>query len=365
MVNTMNREKETLYIKDNKKKIRCWSIEVEDNLIIITHGEMGGTMQVKTEVVPYGKGGRNRAEQIVSRVESRIHDQMKKGYVYSLKEAEVSIGAVNLLKLPKPMLAKKFNDVPNVDLETSFIQRKYNGHRCLITKQNGKVFAYSRQGLIIPAVEHITDEIAVHIDDGEIIDGELYHHGTKLQTISSWIKRKQPETRNLSYIMYDCIMNEPYKARLDRLCQIQTFDNLFVAPTKYAYEGFSVKSELEQYLAEGYEGVMIRQGNHVYEAGKRSGSLIKLKKILGGVGHEEDFEVIDIHESIDGWAILECRMQDGQTFRVTAPGTMEDKYEVANNPEMYIGQFVNVEYFDTTASGKPFHAVAIRFVDYL
>jgi len=356
MVIIKNKEKTTLYIKDNTGNIRIWGIEVENNQIIITHGQLGGIIQVKTEDVPFGKGGRSRDDQIISRVASRISKQMDKGYVLSLTQAEKT-KPVNTLGLEKPMLAKRFDQLSNVDLDNSFIQRKYNGHRCIITKRNNKMIAYSRQGKLIRSIEHIVAPLSHQISEGESIDGELYSHGIKLQTISSWIKREQPESKLLNYVMYDAIMDNSYKERLDRLLEIQTKNEAFmIAPTKYANLVPSIRDELKASLMEGYEGLIIRQGLYGYEDGKRSNSLVKLKQCL-----DDEYLVVDVEESVDGWGILVCELYNGETFKVTAPGTMADKYAVADDPESYIGQFVHVEYFDLTIKGKPFHPVATHW----
>jgi ATP-dependent DNA ligase len=110
----------------------------------------------------------------------------------------------------------------------------------------------------------------------------------------------------------------------------------------------------------GYEGLIIRQGEYGYEDGKRSRSLIKVKKCF-----DDEFLVVDIHESVDGWAILECAVDNEETFRVSAPGSMADKFYVALSKDEYIGRFVTVEYFEITNAGKPFHPVAIGWKEEL
>jgi DNA ligase-1 len=353
----MNTGQTCLYIQGKKGEIRKWVIEVIDWDIVISHGQLGGTMQIKTERVEHGLAARSRKEQIMSRIASRISKQMDKGYVQNLQDAQDN-KPTNILGLAKPMLAQKFRDVKNVDRESSFFQYKYNGHRCLITKQKGKVIAYSRNGRVIESIEHITDSIQHELSEGETLDGELYKHGVKLQIISSWIKRSQSDSRSLNYIAYDIIKPERYPIRFERLMNFYKYDNIEIAPTKLGDKIASIQKELKDSISAGYEGLIIRQGNEGYEAGIRSRSLIKLKQCLDG-----EFPIIDIIESKDGWAILECMTPEGHSFRVSAPGTIQDKIDVLDEAEDYIGQYVQIEFFELTSKGIPFHPVAIAFRD--
>lgn len=349
-------EEKVLYKQDNKGVIRVWKIWSDSDNIIMSFGVLGGSMQEKIEHVPEGKAGRSILEQIKSRINSRISGQIDKGYVPDISKARLS-KPVNVLGLPLPMLAQRYDKVNNVDLEHSFMQHKYNGHRCLITKRKGRIIAYSRNGRIISSISHITDNLSSFLSEEETIDGELYCHNTPLQDISSWVKREQENTRKLKYIVYDCIMPVPFKERLDRIFDgFIGFKNIVVAPTRYSNTIKSIKDELSKSINDGYEGLIIRQGHHGYEDGKRSRSLIKVKKCF-----DEEFEIVDILESVDGWAILECETKEGRIFRVSAPGTIEDKKEVLYNAESYIGEFVNIEYFELTKNGTPFHPVARSF----
>jgi DNA ligase 1 len=342
-----------LYIKDNKGSMREWSIGQDEQDIVIRFGQVGGAIQEKREHVPYGKVNRTIEEQIELQISSRISRQRDKGYVDSIEEAKK--GPTNQLGLRKPMLAQRLDRVI-VNLNDVLIQKKYDGNRCCITRQNGMIVPYSRNGKIIAAdLSHITRHLK--LDEGQTIDGELYCHGEKLQTIVSWIKRDQPDTKRLKFHAYDLMDDRHYDARMYDLIDILgTQTNSEFVPTVRASGMEQIMRYHRNAIADGYEGTIIRLPGFGYEAGKRSRSLLKLKTFL-----DSEFEVVDIHESKDGWAILECEIPDGGTFRVTAPGTMEDKIEVFYNAEFYIGETVHVEFAYYTKDGKPFHPVATAF----
>lgn len=345
-----------LYKKDNKGCIRYWSIENTESGITITHGVHGGALNNKHEVITEGKGGRTLKEQIMSRMASRISKQRDSGYVNSVEKAKEG-KATNALKLPKPMLAAKLKDSPLPD--RFMLQYKYDGNRCLITKQDGKVFAYSRNGKIINSIDHIL-EAAKDIPEGMILDGELYCHGVPLQTLRSWISKKQAESNGLVYQCYDYMDSE--LGFVDRSLSLLKLDLPYpikvdlgelITPLELEREG--INSRFKRAREDGYEGLIARHLDKPYEDGKRSKSLIKIK------GWEDaEYLVVAIHASADGWAILECETPKGN-FRVSAPGTISEKTHVLENKDEYIGKWVTVEYANLTIRGIPFHPTAIAW----
>jgi len=342
-----------LYIKDNKGAIREWEIAQDADEIVIRFGQMGGAIQEKREHVPYGKASRTLQEQIDLQINSRVSRQKDKGYVESIEQARK--GARNTLGLSKPMLAQRFDRV-QMNLNDVMLQHKYDGNRCCITMQNGQIVPYSRNGKIIPAdLSHITSTL--NLQEGQTIDGELYCHGQKLQTIVSWIKRNQDNTKLLKFHAYDLMDERPYDTRMyDIIDIIGESKTAEFVPTIRASGMEQIMGYHKRSIGNGYEGTIIRLPDYGYEDGKRSRSLLKLKTFL-----DAEFEVIDIHESKDGWAILECETDEGNTFRVSAPGTMEEKMDILDDADFYIGQYVNVEYAQLTKDGIPFHPVATYF----
>ncbi|RLC99269.1 MAG: hypothetical protein DRI46_09770 [Chloroflexi bacterium] len=345
----MDTTETTLYIRDNTGSIREWAIKAIDDLITIRYGQMGGSMQYQYERVSEGKASRSLDEQIMSRMASRISKQRDRGYVNSLDK--VKDKTTNLLGLPKAMLAHKLRDVKDIDFEGAYYQHKYDGNRCMITNQDGVNIAYSRNGKRVESIEHILQDI--QLAPGEIIDGELYCHGYPLQTIVSWIKRKQENTIMLKYHMYDMVMDAPYAERLHHLDLIEYGQNIEIAPTTRIISLEEAMSYFRSSRDMGYEGGIIRWGEKGYEDGKRSKSLVKMKE-----WHDEEFKVIDIHESADGWGILECILPDSTTFRVSAPGSIPEKVHVLNNRDQYLDRNITVEYAQLTKDGIPFHPVA-------
>lgn len=101
------------------------------------------------------------------------------------------------------------------------------------------------------------------------------------------------------------------------------------------------------------------EGSYDMSACRQCGGRGEIEIQLKG---EDEFVVVDITASKDGLGILQCITDDGVTFSVSAPGTMENKRKVLEDKEIYIGALVNVSYINMTANKVPFHPVCNYWV---
>lgn len=356
----------TLYAKDGKGMMREWSIEACEDGILIRHGHHGGNLVEHFEVVPHGKSTRTRDEQIMLMVASKIAKRRDAGYCYKLEDAQNN-ARTNALNLARPMLAQTY-DHPSHIKEGAVWQYKYNGLRCLMIKTAQGIVAYSRNGKPFTTLGHITSGLAAVMEVGDTFDGELYIHGKTLQSILSFVKRKQPETALIKYHIYDKVDDKPYAERYRALWDaLQGSENVpfTLVPTTplnatigrdTAILKGEIAASLKEARVKGYEGIMIRHSQAGYETGKRSRSLLKVKVWL-----DEEYKVVAIHASKDGWAILECQLPQGGTFTVSAPGTVNTKKLILKDKEKWIGKWVSVQFAELTKDGIPFHPVATMF----
>ena len=374
----------TLYIRDNAGKIRYWTCRPEPDGLEIEHGVLGGTPQFQYEAIEFGKGGRDQDEQIESRINSRVSKQLDKGYVEDLAQAE-TMKPMNRLGFSKPMLAKKSEDIDMVKMMTKpfYLQHKLDGNRCLIHNDGTGLVAYTRNGKEFKTLKHILEPLKDVVPSGWTLDGELYVHGQSLQTIVSWGKRLQPNTLKLEFHCYDMISDEGFWSRYNELRDVLTGASSKVYPTtrllltskftpestpNFGTPAVDLAGLLRLARKDGYEGLMFRSDHSLnrgnweqvgYEDGKRSGSLIKLK-----LWEDQEFPIVDIKPSADGWAILHCLAPNGKPFTVSCPGDVTFKRHVLNNKHDYIGKNVTVQFAYWTEDGLPFHCVATAIRDY-
>ena len=338
--------KVTLYKKDAKGKTIEWSIEKKNNHLLMTHGSKNGLKQEKIEAVLEGKANRSIDEQLELRMNSRISSKKDAGYNEKLEDS--GNGQLGFLR---PMLARKYDPKKEIDWSDAHVQRKYNGHRCLICN-NGKTTAYSRNGKLITSIDHIIKWIS--LKPGYTVDGELYIHGESLQKISSLVTQKYSQSPQLEYHIYDVIHDKPFIHRSKIISEILSNHGPIVeAPTYKVFNSQDVNRFFRLFRSEGYEGAILRTGQYGYECGRRSSNLLKVKEV-----HSKEFEVFDIIESRDGLTVLWCT--DGKIkFKTLAPGTMEDKEYVFENQEEFIGRMITIEFAEYTKDGIPFHPIAV------
>jgi DNA ligase-1 len=342
-------EPKTLYKKAADGSIRLWTISIDDDELVIHHGIKNGVLQEKREEILIGKGGRSVYQQKLSRFNSRINKQLLKGYKETLEEAVNNKS--NAMGLVQPMLATPIDKVKKINYDGAHVQYKYDGNRCLITKQGSEIIAYSRRGKLITSIEHITSKL--DIPDGVTLDGELYIHGKKLQNIRSLIARKQSESISLRYHVYDIIRESTYSERLRELLSLKLPYSVEVVPTIKLNEPDQLDNMRHAAIKEGYEGLILRLEGTGYEADKRSKSLLKLKEF-----QDDEFEVINIYMSDKYVPMATCLAKNNKTFDVVLPGSFNEKEIAYRSRSFYLQQLLTIEYSQLTADGIPFHGIA-------
>lgn len=335
--------------------------------IVIAHATVeGGGEVTHTDDVFTNQSGRTILQQVELEMKSRISRQMDKGYKRTRDEALQ--GSTNQLGLINPMLAQKLVDVKITQsmLNDAYVQPKFDGHRCLITKQNGDMLAYSRKGKPIETISHLLEDAYNWMQDGDTLDGELYLHGRKLQNLASDIKRKQASSAALCYYWYDIAdRNRVFSRRFALMQDLHANSKcpqIKLTPTVKVTKMAEVYSHFAQCRADGYEGSMLRLSLLGYQDAKRSDQLIKVKE-----RHDGEVRVKGCRPSTQGWAILRVEFDDGGKslpveFDISAPGSVPEKTEVLQNFESkYRGKLLTIEYAMLTNEGVPFHAVATRW----
>lgn len=354
----------TLYKQDARGKIRSWNISNDGYEITRESGLIDGDKTYTEDWIDEGKAGRTVQEQIDLFMNSKINKQIDKGYVYDLEEAKAN-KPTNALGLIRPMLAKRIDRVNHQenDYTNAILQRKYDGYKNMNTMVDGLPFAYSKNGKPLDAIKEIKEELSfIRMDGSVTLDGELYLHGYSLQKIGSFAKKRQTETEKLKFICYDIAGsvagNEGYHIRnmiLRELIEKRNLKHVEVA-VSLPCDDFSLPNLFrirDEQRALGYEGLIVRLDGTGYESGIRSANLLKVKKFI-----DAEFLVVGMTASKEGWAILHCIAANGKVFKMSAPGTHQEKRECLENLEHYVGRHITGKYANLTDDGVPFHPIA-------
>jgi len=267
--------------------------------------------------------------------------------------------------ITKPMLAGKIEDLNKLKYPI-ICSPKLDGIRCL--KINGSALTRSFKPIPNRYIFDVLNNILLEGFDGEIIVGKTF------QECSSAVMSFEGQP-NFTYWVFDYVRDDIKKPYKDRLEDLKIFNFSFpdsiikVVPTVE----INNLEELLQYetkcLAEGYEGVIIRDPNGPYKCGRSSekeGWLLKLKRFVDSeaviIGLEEmmhNENEIEVNElGKNKRSLKKAGMVPANTlgnfivrdvvsnieFKIGTGLTQDLKKEIWDNKEKYINKIVKYKY---------------------
>jgi ATP-dependent DNA ligase len=301
-------------------------------------------------------------------MESKIQLQLRKGYVENIDDVKSS--SILGSGIPAPMLAHKHSPDGSQSSSKTLkqigvlnkeiaVQPKLDGNRCLIVVENGEPKMFTRKGdLMLVQLEHILNDVKNKLGNIKniILDGELFSSEISFNTLNGLIKRvkvNEEDIQNrlkIKYHLYDVIEDTGYEIR-SKILPIFESENILIVPTFYiTATDENIKKYLEQFLAEGHEGLMIRQLGIGYES-KRTWQLIKVKLFC-----DDEYRLLDMIEDVRGdfAGAFVMENKNGTIFNVGASGqSVEERTEMWNNKKNYLGKMATVEYFNFSEYGIP------------
>jgi DNA ligase-1 len=309
------------------------------------------------EVTPKNIGKANEttaAQQAVSEYNSIIQTQRDKKQYLLPGESRVDLQ-------PLPMLAHSFDKQSKKIVYPAYVQIKYDGHRMLYSTALGGMTRGGKQH-IPEVIQHLTFDT-----EGLCFDGELLLPGTELlQKSASAVKKYQKGLSDqLQYVIYDIVdATQTYKQRYERLKEFfatRTLpDNVLLAETHIVQSAAEVETFFKKAVAQGFEGVMIRNMNGKYTIKDRSYDLQKYKPFF-----EEEFEIVDVVPMGGGNATdlgkFILRSSTGVLFASVYQADFEARKEllIAGKAE-YKGKYAQCRYPYLSEAGVPQHS---RVVD--
>lgn len=354
-----------------------WIIGTEGNVIVTRYGQVDGKIQEARDEVKEGKNaGKKNATTAVEQAEAEAQSQwekkLKKGYVKSLKDARAGKTDAAIEGGIFPMLAHRYDEQGHKIVFPAFAQPKFDGHRCIaVISDTGKATLWSRTRKPITGLPHIIAELEAFAADNEsmldsILDGELYNHDYRanFEELSSFIRSPEPKPgyEAVQYHIYD--LAESHLAQFERLpimgaLRAQPQPHLIPVETISVADEDEMTLAFERFLAQGYEGLMVRNAKGAY-MNKRSYDLQKVKEF-----QDSEFEVVGVEEGrgkLAGHAIFVCKTPSGVEFRAKMKGETAALKKYFEQPELAVGKQLTVKYQGiTNKSGVPRFPVALRF----
>ena len=405
----MNTNFKTLISKDSKGKIRVVEISYEGNettriyTIYRYTGQFEGKLTTQPKIiVDKGKATRNIHEQVELQFNALVKGYKDKGYIeleneidnYNSEELYQLLGEspTGSNGVVKPMLAKQADKVTNTKIfdKEWLASRKIDGLRCIIyLGDDGKLHTSSRGATNYDSAmfEILTHPALIKLfknNKGLMLDGECYHHGYTLQQINS-IARTQKVAKDLEVLQfywYDIVdLNNPFKSRLAKMKSIAEELKEYGSEIGWKPDRIFKENELRiqfvpqvevngwdnmmklhnDYVSEGWEGLVIRDPKRPYKPNGRTNDMIKIK-----VYKDDCFKVIDKEAGLRGSEdmVFIMEMPDGRTFKAKPFGDREQKEEYwINFDKKYKGHIGECKFFYYSDDGIPLQPAFKAFRD--
>lgn len=367
-----------------------WHDDVKGYVIQRSYGQVQGKTTLSPAiVVDRTKQKRNWKEQYTLQFNSEVKKFLDKGYKevekhpneYTEEELRDLYGSVatNQYGIIKPMLAKQSEKVTNTKIfdKVWIGSRKINGTRCLMYWDGKEIQTASRGGEHYnAATSHLREDPVLReifqSNPTLILDGELYKHGKSLQQISgaARMEKNAYDCDWLEYWIYDCIhLDELETKASDRIAWLNSLAetyNFGFNPNKEWEEGElqvqfvpqvevtgwdNMKKLHDEYVSEGFEGLVIRDPAKPYKPNGRTNDMIKIKQYI-----DETFKVVGYELGLRGSEDMcfICEMKDGRTFKAMPLGDRSVKAEYIDNfEEKYNGHLGDCKYFELSDEGIP------------
>ena len=375
MVNIV-RQPQTFYRRTASKNVVQWTIWLEEDKQIYTiktsHGQKGGKIiEDAGVVIVSGKSGRTPDEQAILEFDSKVKKHRDQGYTFNTDGINVNLA-------PVPMLAQNYEKHGHKISFPAIAQPKLDGVRCTAKMESdGSVSLLSRKGKEFQLLDQIRKAVqAVGLPQTFILDGELYSDDLDFQRVVGLVRKHTyknqqdiDDMKKVKLNIFDAMDTKnpkmPFIQRWKMAKQWVDKDatgTLTMVPCYRVDNDNQIKNLLSKFLADGDEGVIIRNITSPYEQGKRSYNLQKYKKFF-----DDEYKIVDALEGQGndiGTVVWICETPKGQRFKCRPKGTRDDRRDKYKNRKQYFGKLLTVKYQELTNDGIPRFPVGIAIRDY-
>ncbi len=204
---------------------------------------------------------------------------------------------------------------------------------------------------------HIAAALADRLP-GIDVEGEAYIHGEADEVVAGMARRSahslHPDHEQVGFWLFDCVSDQDQKTRLAVLDALsQRFGPpVFCVPLRRLRSEEMVYEALSAWLAEGYEGIILR---HPLGRWKRGYSAAVQKIKPGG---EDLYRVVGTRRAKYG---------DNALTGLEVEGAGDCRFVVAANPELdrpgLAGKLARVRYTEIGAGGQPLASAAVEILE--
>ena len=381
-----------LYSKSSTGSLRYWIIKVKENsdgsaVIITEYGQVGGKAQIAENVIDRAKSKDTPYLQAVFEAESLHNSKMTKNGmitdVINVKD-KGEILHVDTTKIDReidikllPMLAKTYDDAKKNIKFPCYVQPKLDGIRYTAHMNGNAVEFRTRQDKVKPFFDFIRDEIlSFNLEKHIIIDGEFYSLSIPFKNLNgicnitkveSYESLSLKDLHSIKYYIFDIInLDNPDMTFEERyqyiLKNIPEGKYVKIVPCEKIQTDKEIHVKHDEYISDGYEGIMIRNLDGKYKLNHRSKDLIKLKNFK-----DEEYIIASCFAPTSGKdkdaIIYTLKTDKGEEFTCRPRGSIEERKEdyqnYLENPSDYIGKLYTVRFQEKYENDIPRFPVGI------
>ena len=248
----------------------------------------------------------------------------------------------------------------------AIVQLKMDGMRFNAIVKNGKVEYRSRNGKEIHGIQHLDQDFIVLsgskncVFDGELVvndKGIILDRQTGNGILNKAVKGtiSDLESHKIRATVWDVIDYEdftvgysgvPYRERFERIASSLRSDAVHLVEHQMVESITEAREVFDSYLAQGEEGIILKNGNAVWE-NKRVKHQLKFKGEL-----ECDLQIVDVQEGTGkyvgmlGAIVCQSGSDDGKTVTVSVGSGFSDDHRINlwNIRNELLGKIVALKY---------------------
>lgn len=271
-------------------------------------------------------------------------------------------------------------------LKEWILSYKLDGLRCVALRESSDTFyddckwtLYSRTGKEFTTVEHLKQQLEslYNLHGWTFFDGELYKHGLSFEEVQGPVMAfTQGQVHDMDYHIFVAGDAMKFLANEDpnHVEPLAERDFTSAPNIKFVNIGVIRSEEIEKHLETafelGYEGIMLRDPNNLYDY-KRSNALLKLKSTISSDESDEQGEIISdcivfdieyndkfpvIREGVVTYERLLNRiwvLQDnGVKCKVGSGYSLDFRHRYTTSPLDLIGKVVEVQHQNWGSNGR-------------
>jgi bifunctional non-homologous end joining protein LigD len=188
---------------------------------------------------------------------------------------------LNHVKFIEPIYARLVNELPKG--KEWLYEVKFDGYRCLAGRDSTGVTLWSRRGNLFTNQFPQIAQACERLPPGTLVDGEIVALDANGRVSFNLLQHHRSKAQALLFYVFDVLVDrgrsllkEPLERRRETLREI--FKGIKAAPIALSENLDASPTELVRVAREvGFEGIVAKRKDSVYESGKRTGAWVKYK----------------------------------------------------------------------------------------